>query len=377
MANYPIIQFGTSRFLQAHADLFVSEALGRNEALGPIAVVQTTASAENRKRLSHFAAGLPYPVVIRGLAGGAIVDKRVEVSSVRYGLHATDRWAEVERLFCEARVMISNTGDRGFEVDPSDAPDIALPRSFPAKLARLLVARHRADAPPMTLIPCELVPMNGAVLRDAVAGILERWRAPEKARVWIRDECVWANSLVDRIVSEPLEPAGAVAEPYALGAIENQPQLEVPCRHPDVVVANDLRPYLRLKLFILNLGHTYLAELSHERRRSPSLTVREAMSDRILWPDLESLYDEEVLPVFAAIGMGGEARAYRDATVERFSNPFLDHRLDDILVNHEAKKRIRFGGLIDLARSNGVTLKQPRLERALGAVDLSPAIASQ
>ena len=71
----------------------------------------------------------------------------------------------------------------------------------------------------------------------------------------------WANSLVDRIVSEPLAPAGAVAEPYALWAIEDQPGLVTPCRHPAIVVTNDLRPYLRLKLFILNLGHTYLAEV--------------------------------------------------------------------------------------------------------------------
>ena len=213
MARYPIIQFGTSRFLQAHADLFVSEALARNEALGPIAVVQTTESADNRKRLAHFAAGLSYPVIIRGLADGAVVDRRVEVSSVRYGAHANDRWEEVTSLFCQARCMISNTGDRGFELDPSDAPGSAPPRSFPAKLARLLLARWRAGAPPMTLLSSELVPMNGAALREAVGRTLERWRAPEAARRWIADECVWANSLVDRIVSESLEPAGAVAEP--------------------------------------------------------------------------------------------------------------------------------------------------------------------
>ena len=47
----PIVQFGTSRFLQAHVDLFVSEALARGEALGRIAVIQTTASPDSRKRV--------------------------------------------------------------------------------------------------------------------------------------------------------------------------------------------------------------------------------------------------------------------------------------------------------------------------------------
>ena len=37
----PILQFGTSRFLQAHVDLFVSEARKDGQDCGPIAVVQT------------------------------------------------------------------------------------------------------------------------------------------------------------------------------------------------------------------------------------------------------------------------------------------------------------------------------------------------
>ncbi|MBV8317191.1 MAG: hypothetical protein JOZ53_19800, partial [Planctomycetaceae bacterium] len=264
----------------------------------------------------------------------------------------------------------------GFELEPFDPPDSAPPRAFPAKLARLLLARWRAGAPPMTLLPCELVPMNGAALREAVGRTLERWRAPKTARSWIAEECVWANSLVDRIVSESLEPAGAVAEPYALWAIEDQPRLEVPCRHADGVITGDLRPYMRLKLFILNLGHTWLAELWGRDRGPPAFTVREAMADARLRGELDSLYDEEVLPVFAAIGMGEEAQAYRNTVLERFSNPFLNHRLADILVNHEAKKKIRFGGLIELARSSGLALDQPRLARALGSPEPQSSAAS-
>jgi tagaturonate reductase len=376
VASFPILQFGTSRFLQAHADLFVSEALGRGEALGPIAVVQTTDSADSRRRLAAFAEGRPYPVIIRGLAEGEVVDARVEVASIRHGVHASDDWPEVERLFCEARCVISNTGDRGYELDPSDAAETAAPRSFPAKLAKLLLARHRAGAPPLTLIPCELVPGNGAALRGLVARVLAQWGAPESARRKIAAENIWANSLVDRIVSEPLEPAGAVAEPYALWAIENQPGLVTPCRHPAIVVTKDLRPYLRLKLFILNLGHTYLAELWRAKGMAAAMVVREAMSDSVLRPALDSVYTQEVLPVFAATGLSAEAPAYRDAVVERFSNPFLDHRLADIFVNHEAKKRIRFGGLIELAQSAGLRIDQSRLRGALGPVDLPAAIAS-
>ena len=45
----PILQFGTSRFLQAHADLFLSEGPG---TIGPVTVVQTSGDAGRRGRLA-------------------------------------------------------------------------------------------------------------------------------------------------------------------------------------------------------------------------------------------------------------------------------------------------------------------------------------
>jgi tagaturonate reductase len=363
--SFPILQFGTSRFLQAHVDLFVSEALPRGEAMGHIVAVQTTANPASRRRIEAFAKGTPYPVKIRGVAQGAVVDREIEVDSVRGGVDANENWAEVERLFIRARCAISNTADRGYETDAADRPNGPVPRSFPAKLARLLVARHRAGAPPITLFPCELTPANGDTLRAIVLDILAGWEAPEAARRWVGEQCVWVNSLVDRIVSAPLEPFGAIAEPYALWAIENRPGLEPPCRHADVVVTDDLKRYERLKLFLLNLGHTWLAERWRKSNGAPELTVREAMADASLRASLDEIFEREALPVFAGIGMGEEARRYRDTVIERFSNPFLDHRLAEIYNNHAAKKARRFGGLIALARGLGVN--QPKLAAALAA----------
>ena len=47
-----IIQFGTSRFLQAHVDLFVHEARCSGEDIGPITVVKTTLRGGSRR--AHF-----------------------------------------------------------------------------------------------------------------------------------------------------------------------------------------------------------------------------------------------------------------------------------------------------------------------------------
>jgi tagaturonate reductase len=363
---FPILQFGTSRFLQAHADLFVSEALERGEAVGRIAVVQTTSSPDSRRRLAHFAQGLPYRVHVQGMAEGSVVDKWIEVASIGAGLDANDQWDAVEALFNDARWILSNTGDRGYDLDPGDAAEGAVPRSFPAKLTRLLAARYRAGRAPLTLLPCELIVANGDKLEGIVLDLSKSWGLEDGFRRWLED-CLWVNSLVDRIVSEPIEPAGAVAEPYALWAVERQPRLEMFCAHPSIVLTDDLQRYERLKLFILNLGHTWLAQGWAERGAERGAIVRALLAEPVIRNDLDDLYDSEVLPVFAGIGLGEEAQAYRSAVIERFMNPFLNHYLADIHTNHDAKKRRRFGGLIELRKARGLDTPQPRLEAALAA----------
>ena len=53
------------------------------------------------------------------------------------------------------------------------------------------------------------------------------------------------------------------------------------------------------------------------------------------------------------------------SVIERFRNPFLDHKLADIFTNHAAKKQRRFGGLIALAGPLEIAVAQPRLKAAL------------
>jgi tagaturonate reductase len=364
--TFPILQFGTSRFLQAHFDLFVAEGFAEGDGARKIAVVQTTRSPDSARRLDFFNSGRAYKVHVRGLADGAVVDQWIEVASIGCGVDANGDWSALERLFVdEARWVVSNTGDRGYELNREDRLEGEVPRSFPAKLTKLLHARFQAGRPALTLFPCELIEANGDRLRAFVLEVAKDWNLSEDFRRWAAEDCLWINSLVDRIVSEPLEPAGAVAEPYALWAVERRPGLVMPCGHRCVTLTDDLKPYERLKLFILNLGHTYLAEGWATRGGAKSQTVRALLADRAVLADLDDLYDREVLPVFEGIGLGEAARDYRRRVIERFGNPFLDHYLADIFTNHDAKKQRRFGGLIALAAQARLTIAQPRLAAAL------------
>jgi tagaturonate reductase len=369
----PILQFGTSRFLQAHVDLFVSEALRAGRALGRITVVQTTSNAASRARIDALRAHGRYPVRVRGIQHGATVDETREGDAIAEALDANVDWPTVRARFAhDARVVISNTGDSGYALFAEDraallGDDARVPRGFVAKLAVLLHARYAAGAQPLTLYPCELVARNGDTLRALVAALARDWGAAPDCVDYIEHGCVWVNSLVDRIVSEPIEPVGAIAEPYALWAIERQARMVLPCEHEAIVVTDDLDHYVRLKLLLLNLGHTYLAERWLAERRPADENTLAAMRDPALRGELDALWRDEVVPVFDALGEGDAARAYLDDVRERFGNPFLDHRLADIARNHEEKKRRRFAPVIALARELGLDLPQARLHAALAS----------
>lgn len=369
---HPILQFGTGRFLQAHVDLFVSQALADGQALGTIAVVQTTDSRESTERLAALAREDGYPIEIRGLQDGRPLREVLWVNSVGAAWSATRDWPRVlDAIADHVQVVVSNTADRGYELSNADGPatvdDAARPpASFPAKLLALLHHRWRRSGAPLTLLPCELVSRNGDVLRDIVLGLAARWRLPAPFLSYVQSTCIWANSLVDRIVSSPLYPVGAVAEPYALWAIEHQDGLVLPCRHPSIVVTTDLTRYERLKLMLLNLGHSFLAERWLVECRRGDETVCEAMCDAELRSQLEAVWREEVAPVFAAAGEGAAATAYLDTLRERLLNPFLEHRLSDIAQDHAQKKRRRFEPVIAWATELGLGLPQSRLRAALG-----------
>ncbi|WFE91121.1 mannitol dehydrogenase family protein [Roseibium porphyridii] len=363
MSTTPIVQFGTSRFLQAHVDLFVSEALDRGEALGQISVVQSSGDAARANRLKALADPAGYDVLIKGVDGGNLVNTAQKIKSIRktYSLPA-DVQDVAEIISEDAEIIISNTADAGFKRQSQDTDtEFSAGMSYPAKLTWFLHQRFRSGSKPLQVMPCELVPQNGSVLRDLVLEIAASY-SPD-FQDWLNSNVLWVNSLVDRIVSEPLQPAGAVAEPYALWAIEDQPGLKLPCKHPSIKVVQDLEEVETLKLFILNLGHTYLVSRWLKSKDNPKQFVRDMMDDPEDLADLEDLYRQEVVTGFKAHGREQEAEAYVATTLDRFRNPFLDHRLADIAQNHEEKTQRRVAGFLAWVQRADPAMKMPRLEK--------------
>ncbi|HHV68837.1 MAG TPA: mannitol dehydrogenase family protein, partial [Ochrobactrum intermedium] len=197
-----ILQFGTSRFLLAHADFFVSEALAEGKAIGTIAVVQTTSNPQSSQRIAALNEARSYPVMIRGLADGKPFEKEYQARGVTTAYSAHQDWPAILDLGASVDVILSNTGDKGFELDKSDDSSLlanpeALPKSFPAKLLVLLHHRwqHNPDAP-LSVFPCELISRNGDKLRSILIDLAHDWKLPDSFVQWLETRCVFANSLV-------------------------------------------------------------------------------------------------------------------------------------------------------------------------------------
>lgn len=340
-----ILQFGAGNFLRGFADLFVHE-LDQNPgtAIGPVVVVQST-GFERAEALNR--AGGRYHLAIRGYRGGRVVDETVRIDSIRRALHAGSQWDDVLAVACDPdlRAILSNTTEAGLALDEGDIffSDRA-PRSFPAKLLAVLVARYETGQPGPWVVPCELLESNADRLRELVLWQAERWLLPDDLRDWLETGCRWVNTLVDRIVPGPpqvhpllgTDPLLLSAEPFAFWAVETESTDFPFAPHPAVVLSSDIHPYTLRKVRLLNGAHSALVA----RAAGTGIeTVRGCLDDAEIGPWLERLLFEEIVPVLE--GRCEDPAGFAGEVLDRFRNPFLEHRLSAIAVNHESKVAIR------------------------------------
>jgi tagaturonate reductase len=340
-----ILQFGAGRFLRAFADLFVHQMNADGKNIGGVVVVQSTSGGRadglNRQ-------GCRYHVAIRGLVNGRTVDEVQEVRSISRALTAATEWKDVLAFVRSPSLttILSNTTEAGYALADDDA-SASPPVSFPAKLIQVLKARFDAGLEGVTILPCELFERNAERLQTVVDEQLMRWDWSGPFVDWLHSACRWRNSLVDRIVSGvpdshpklAADPMLIACEPYGLWAIErpkNEGGDQTGFDHPCILHAADIEPYHLRKVRILNGAHSALVA-----KATPLgfKTVREAVEDVEIGPWLEGLMFEEIVPVVAARAESAEEFARQ--TLERFRNPFLEHKLADIALHHEKKMQVR------------------------------------
>ncbi|OAI55162.1 altronate dehydrogenase [Planctomycetaceae bacterium SCGC AG-212-F19] len=338
-----ILQFGGGQFLRAFADFFVHESNQAGQNVGRVVIVQSTEGQRANQINEQKGA---YHVVVRGLENGKPVDCVHKIESVSRGLDARTQWPDVLALACSPQVrwIISNTTESGFTLDPADKPTDAPPRSFPAKLLTVLRARFAACGFACTIIPCELFEKNADKLRGIVVNLARVWQLDPKLIAWLEKECTWLNTLVDRIVTgkpaeHPLlatDPLLTVAEPFAFWAIEKSNKPDDFFTHPAILRVDDVMPYTLRKVRILNGSHTAMACKALPMGLK---IVREVVAHPELGPWLRRLIFEEIVPTLE--GRVDGPRQFAEQVLERFANPFQDHKLTQIVAYHQDKMKLR------------------------------------
>lgn len=344
-----ILQFGTGRFLRAFVEMFVQEVNDTGEQSWGVVAVQSTPGL--RAGLINGAED-GYPVCVRGMQDGETIDRTCQVQSLSGAIVAQEDWEDVLALARDARLSIvtSNATEASYVLDPSDGVDDMPPKSYPGKLTRCLLERFTNGMSGLTIAPCELVERNGKMLQSLVLGQAEAWGLDDDFVEWLNAECVWLNTMVDRMVVPPtaddplvVNELCAVAEPFSLWVIERVEGKEEPfLAHPGIVWVDDIDASFLRKVRILNGAHTAMvAKYMPQGYR----TVRDVMADADARDWVRGLIFEEIVP--CTVGRTDEAALFAFQTLDRLSNPFFEHKLEDIAMGHEAKVKIRLESSFD------------------------------
>lgn len=352
-----VIQFGEGNFLRAFVDWMFHQMNKQNLFNGRVVVVQPIAQGLV-DRLNEQD-GL-YTLILRGLKDGKPTELKEIISSISRGINPYTQWDEY--LKCaenpDIEFVISNTTEAGISYDKNDSLNKKPPISYPGKLTAYLYHRfnHFKGDPTkgMVIIPCELIDRNGDNLKKIILQLSDDWSLPEEFKKWIKDNNIFLNTLVDRVVTgypkDEIEDIlnylgyedGLVdtGELFHLWVIEGPKELSE--RLPftkaglNVLWTDDMAPYRTRKVRILNGAHTSSVPAAFLYGLE---TVGEMMDHEVLGKFARQVIYDEIIP---SINLDKNMLTeFADSVVERFQNPYIKHYLISILLNSSSKFKTR------------------------------------
>ncbi len=361
LLNLPekVLQFGTGVLLRGLPDYLIHKANRQGLFNGRIVVVKSTDGGD----LAAFQEqDSLYTLCIRGITQGQTVQENVVCSAISRVLSAKSDWAAVLQVAVstDLQVVISNTTEVGIQLIDDDIGQTP-PSSFPGKLLAVLYARYQAfsgdPARGLVIVPTELIPDNGTKLA-AILHELALQNGLDSAFIdWLNTANVCCNSLVDRIVPGLPDDAArqeleqtlgytdvllTMTEPFLLWAIEGNERvravLSFATINPGVFVQPDIELFRELKVRLLNGSHTLSCGLAHLMSFA---TVREAMEDEDFSMFVQNLILSELMPGIPISVDEKIAQRFAMDVLDRFRNPYIEHRWLAITVNYSAKIRLR------------------------------------
>lgn len=350
MAKERVIQFGEGGFLRGFVDYFLYKLNEKEVWEGKVVVVQPIEKGMCDLLSSQ---NCEYNLYLRGIENGETVNERTHIDVISRCVNPYTEFDAYMELAAnpDMRFIISNTTEAGIEYLGTEKFTDRPAKSYPAKLTQLLYKRYELGLPGFILIPCELIDNNAGFLKEYVLKYAELWELPEGFIKWINEECDFCNSLVDRIVTGyPRDEAEELwkeigyqdncldtAEIFHLWVIEGHHEDELPFNKAgyNIVWTDDVKPYKKRKVRILNGGHTsmvlgaYLYGLT---------TVGECLKDETVSAFLKKCIFDEIVPT---LGNTETDINFGKAVLERFANPFIKHQLLSIALNSVSKFQVR------------------------------------
>jgi len=357
--TYPvkIIQVGEGNFLRAFVDWIVDKLNEKTDFNGAVKIVQPI--PKGMVQTLNNQDGL-YHVILQGVMKGEDVSEKRLIQSVYGGINPYDDYQEFLKLAenPELQMIVSNTTEAGIAFDEGDKTSDTLPNSYPGKLTALLY--HRFDHfsgesdKGLIIIPCELIEKNGEHLKNYVLKYAGYWDLGEEFIRWVKENVVFCNSLVDRIVpGYPSDKADEFkkelgfddkmlvsAEYFHLWVIEGpdwiKEKFPVHKANLNIKFVDNLLPYRRRKVRILNGIHTSMVPVGYLYGLS---TVRESIDNDVVGSFLSKALHEEIIPTLDLTRE--ELTEFANAVLDRFRNPFIKHQLISIALNSISKYKVR------------------------------------
>jgi len=264
----------------------------------------------------------------------------------------------------------SSTGNFNFE-----HPDVQQelqnpnqPKTIFGFLTAALKKRRANGLPPFTVMSCDNIQHNGEVARKMLLSFAQKQDAELAA--WIATSVRFPNTMVDRITPVTSDENKAylknkhavidewpvVCEPFIQWVIEDKfSNGRPPLEKLGVQFVADVAPYEKMKIRLLNAGHSVLG-IPGAIHGHP--TINACMEDTIFAKFMRQFMDQEATPVLDAME-GIDLEKYKDNLEERFANPNVKDSVSRICAESSAKlpkfliptlqENLSRGGSIDYA----------------------------
>lgn len=346
--------FGEGNFLRAFIGVLY-ERMNRNAGYdGGVVLLQGLPNGLAEK--INAQEGL-YTVIERGMADGKASERSEIIHSVTRCVDPYKDYGAFLKIAenPELQAVISNTTEFGI-CYAEDEVWGQVHKNYPAKLTDFLYRRftffHGAKEKGLVILPCELIDRNGDRLKENVERYVWEWGLSSDFSEWMRESCCFTNTLVDRIVSgypraeaeEYEKKLGYrdelldVCEPFFLWVIEgDRARLStIPFEKAglDVIITDDLESYRTRKVRILNGAHTCSVPVG---LLCGFNNVEQLVTDEVFGKYMKRAIFTEIIPSFS----GEKRKEYAEQVIERFHNPFLDHKLLSIALNSLSKWKTR------------------------------------